>query len=209
MWGLVSRLAALLAVLLVAPIAGASGMPLSAAASAAPAAYTYDASAYVYDAPALLSSPDTAASYVRGSPSGPEVASWGRSVSAGDRGVAANTAEGAADAALAAGKTRGAASALQLADGSPPIVDVSGSARVINPEMQAALDSIPQDLRPGFHGWCSEIGCMNQALNEGRSLAGGTMRTVAIGDSPPGHSLPKAPCPTCEGVMRLFGVSAE
>lgn len=37
---------------------------------------TYDTAVYAYDAPALSSSPDTAASYVRGSPSGPGVGLW-------------------------------------------------------------------------------------------------------------------------------------
>ena len=90
-WGLVSRLIALLTALLVAPIAGGSGTPLSAAASAAPTAYTYDASAYVYDAPAQLSSPDIAATYVRGLPSRPEGASGEQSAFVSDHGVAANS----------------------------------------------------------------------------------------------------------------------
>lgn len=53
---------------------------------------TYDTVAYAYDAPALLSSPDAVSAPVRGSPSGPEAASWGRSASVRDRGVAAETA---------------------------------------------------------------------------------------------------------------------
>ena len=69
----------------------------SAAAVAAVPGSTYDTAAYVYDAPALLSSPSAAATYVRGSPSGPEVVSRVRSVSARGRGVAANTVGRAAD----------------------------------------------------------------------------------------------------------------
>lgn len=90
--GLVSRLVALLAALLVAPIAGASGTPLLAAASAAPAAYTYDASAYVYDALVLLSSPDTVTRDARGSTAGPGVGPRVSYVAVGRFGVAANTA---------------------------------------------------------------------------------------------------------------------
>lgn len=53
---------------------------------------TYDTAVYAYDAPALLSSSDTAASYVRGAPSGPVAMPWARPASVRDRGVAANTA---------------------------------------------------------------------------------------------------------------------
>lgn len=84
-WGLVSRLTALLAALLVAPFAGASGTPLSAAAT------TYDTAAYTYDAAALLSVPNAATTEPRGSPLRPEVVSWGTSVAIGGFGVAANT----------------------------------------------------------------------------------------------------------------------
>jgi hypothetical protein len=53
---------------------------------------TYDVPAYAYDAPAELSSPDTVTTYVRGSPSGPEAVSWGRSVSVSACCSAANSA---------------------------------------------------------------------------------------------------------------------
>ena len=82
---------ALLATLLIAPIAGASGTPSSAAATGGPATSTYDTAAYVYDAPAWLSSQSTVVSYMRGSPSGPEAVSWGRSASVRGGAVAANT----------------------------------------------------------------------------------------------------------------------
>ncbi len=100
-WGLVSRLIALLTALLVAPIAGGSGTLLSAAASAAPATYTYDASAYAYDALARSSSPDSVASYVRGSPPASEVASWVSHVSIARDGVAADTGAGAVGSGVA------------------------------------------------------------------------------------------------------------
>ena len=102
--------------------------------------------------------------------------------------------------ALAGGKTRGAASELHL-PGGKTIVDVSGSARVLIPDMVDALESVPEEIRPDWHQWCSEIGCMNTALNDGEALEGGTMRTVAIGDSSPGHLMIKPACPTCSWVM--------
>lgn len=79
--------AALLATLAIVPVVGATPTPL------APLASTYDTVAYVYDAPALLSSQSATTKYVRGSPSGPEVASWVSPVSVVRGVVAANTAE--------------------------------------------------------------------------------------------------------------------
>lgn len=90
-----------------------SGLLGAAPASAALAAYGYDASAYVYDGPAQRSSPDTAASYARGSPSGPEATSRGRSVSVGDRGVAANSVPAVAPRVLTAAEQRSVASLQQ------------------------------------------------------------------------------------------------
>lgn len=81
-------------VVALATLAAAVGLPgLALPASARPSASTYDASTYVYDAPALLSSQSAAAPYVRGSPPGPRLASWGRSASARGCCVAANTAD--------------------------------------------------------------------------------------------------------------------
>ena len=91
-WGLVSRLTALLAAVLIAPLADVFGVPVSATAVAAPAAYSYDAATHAYDGPARLSSPHSVARDARGSPSGPGAVSWGRSVSVGGVVVAANTA---------------------------------------------------------------------------------------------------------------------
>lgn len=72
-------------------LTGAGSLAGAAPASAATSTYAYDSAGYTYDAPALLSSPDTAALYVRGSPSGLAAAAWEGSVAAGGRGVAANS----------------------------------------------------------------------------------------------------------------------
>lgn len=81
-----------------AVLAGVLAVPLglagASAVSAAAPAYSYGAVAYVYDAPTKQLSPDTVASSVRGSPSGPEVASWGRSASVGGCCTAAKTEGG-------------------------------------------------------------------------------------------------------------------
>lgn len=126
-----------------------------------------------------------------------------------DNGDKCKTAQDAANDALEGGQTRGAASRLTLPDGGDSITDVSGSPRSINPDMQSALDSVPEDVRAPWHGYCSEIGCMNEALKQGRSLAGGEMETVAIGDSAPGHLEPKPACGSCSWVMDIFGVAED
>ncbi|GEK19066.1 hypothetical protein CPE01_27990 [Cellulomonas persica] len=74
-------------------VVGLAGLVVGeATASAVGTTYAYDTAAYVYAAPARLLPPDTVARDVRGSPSGPGAASWGRSVSVGGDVVAANTA---------------------------------------------------------------------------------------------------------------------
>lgn len=86
---------ALLAAVLIATVgvlAQVAGMAGAVSASAAATTYAYDSVAYVYDAPARLSSQSAAASYVRGSPSGPDVASREGSASTHGCCVAANTA---------------------------------------------------------------------------------------------------------------------
>lgn len=63
----------------------------SPSAAATPAS-TYDTAVYTYDGLALLSPPDSVAKDARGSPPRLGAVSWGRSVSVGHAGVAANTA---------------------------------------------------------------------------------------------------------------------
>lgn len=75
-------------------VVGLAGLVVGeATASAVGTTYAYDTAAYVYAAPARLLPPDTVARDVRGSPSGPGAASWGRSVSVGGDVVAANTVD--------------------------------------------------------------------------------------------------------------------
>jgi hypothetical protein len=85
----------LFAILVGAVLALAFASPAGAAIASTPAitvqqgaTCAYDTPAHVYDAPARLSSPDTVATDVRGSPPGLGDVSWGRSVSVA-RGVVA------------------------------------------------------------------------------------------------------------------------
>lgn len=82
---------AVLALVVAAPL-GATVVAVPAIAVQQGANSAYDAVAYVYDAPALLSSQSESTTYVWGSPSGPEAASWGRSASTRGCCVAAETA---------------------------------------------------------------------------------------------------------------------
>lgn len=77
----------------VAVLAAVFGVFAAGSASAVLATYTYDAAVYAYDAPARFSSPDTAATHLRGSPSWSEVASAGTLVVAGACCTAANTGD--------------------------------------------------------------------------------------------------------------------
>lgn len=86
-------------ILVVATALSAVFVAASASASAVTSTYGYDTAAHVYDAPALFSSPDTATSYLRGSPPGPEVASREGSPSTRGCCVAAGTGDDVAGAA--------------------------------------------------------------------------------------------------------------
>ncbi|NRF13130.1 toxin TcdB middle/N-terminal domain-containing protein [Vibrio coralliilyticus] len=109
-----------------------------------------------------------------------------------------------ADDALAAGKKRGAASQLDVEG--QTFKDVSGEHGIIHPKLQHALDTTPTSQQSKTHGFCAEIGCINQALKAGVDPAGGKMTTVAIGKTPPGHGKDKAACSTCSHVMHKFGI---
>lgn len=114
-------------------------------------------------------------------------------------------AEAAADAALAAGKKRGAAAQLDV--NGKTFTDISGAKSNLHPDLQKALDNVPQSQRAPWHGKCAEIGCINQVLQSGVNPSGGTMRAVNIGKSGAGHRTPKAACSTCSNVADQFGVN--
>jgi hypothetical protein len=118
----------------------------------------------------------------------------------------ASSAEAAADAALAAGRQRGAAAQLDVAGARLTDVSTGDAPRTNHAAVQDALDAVPRGERARWHGGCAEIGCLNQALEAGVDLTGGAMRAVAIGESNPGHGLPKKACSTCKNVMTQFGV---
>ncbi|TNH04333.1 PAAR domain-containing protein [Testudinibacter sp. TR-2022] len=114
------------------------------------------------------------------------------------------SAEKSADIALSNGKLRGAAAELKV--NGRTYTDISGSNTPMHPSMQTALDNVPIKERAPWHGYCAEIGCMNQALYAGQSLKGARGRAVNIGTSGKGHNTPKKPCSTCSNVATQLGV---
>jgi hypothetical protein len=115
------------------------------------------------------------------------------------------TAESTANAALAAGKASGAASELVI--GNKVYTAVSGESVPENAAMTGALMGTPKASQAQWHGGCAEVGCITKALNDGQNPAGGTIRTVNIGDSGSGHNTPKDPCISCQDIIKHFKVN--
>jgi len=113
------------------------------------------------------------------------------------------------DTALAAGRTSGAAAELRV--GGEVFIDVStgGAARTLHPDVEAAYEQVPLEMRAPWHGHCAEAGCLSQALNAGVDPAGGSSRAVNIGNSGKGHGTAKPTCSSCSYVLDLFGVKHD
>ena len=109
-----------------------------------------------------------------------------------------------ADAAKAGGKTSGVAGEFRV--GGQTLVDVSGSQTPIRPEVQEALDSVPENLRPKWHGGCAEPRCVSQALDAGLDPSTGSMTAYQIGDVNPQvpHGGVRSPCASCEVLRDWF-----
>lgn len=120
------------------------------------------------------------------------------------QGAARTPAQIAADAAATAGKASGATAQFEV-DGRT-FVDVSGSSTPLAPEVKAALDSVPMELRPKWHGGCAEPRCVSKALRARLDPSKGVMGAVQIGDNgrvP--HGALKPPCPSCQVLRKVFG----
>lgn len=139
-------------------------------------------------------------------------ASFGLNRAVASAGGACTTiANGAELAADAAGITEQAVLPLRLRVGDRVFVDVStgGRSRTLHPQVQAALDKVPQAQRAPWHGHCAEPGCLSQALKAGVNPAGGTSRAVNIGTSGRGHGTLKPTCSSCKNVLDQFGVKHD
>lgn len=111
-----------------------------------------------------------------------------------------------ADEAQEAGRKRGAAASLRTRDGQT-FNATSGSNNSIHPDVQEALDSVPESEQPGFHTKCAEPACISKALDAGADPRGGDMQIVRIRPlNHPGHGTPIGPCTSCQRVLDWFGI---
>ena len=125
-------------------------------------------------------------------------------------GSGAHNVKDAADIALASGKNQGAAA--QLTVNGKVYTGVSGNIGTMHPKVQEALDSVPVNKREKWHGYCGEISCANQALEDSTnngSISGGHCCAVNIGNSGKGHGTPKKTCRSCQGALDHLGVKYD
>jgi RHS repeat-associated protein len=77
-----------------------------------------------------------------------------------------------------------------------------------HPAVQEALDGVPENVRPPFHGECAEIDSLSQALDAGDHVAGGVVSTARVrGPNSPAHGTAIPPCPSCQHVLDKMGVT--
>ena len=68
--------------------------------------------------------------------------------------------------------------------------------------MEEALSRVPARYRNmRIFGRCAEIGCLNQALQQGRSVKGAVLDTRDVGVTSPGHGEVKPACGVCRSVI--------
>ncbi|MCU5771725.1 DUF6531 domain-containing protein [Erwiniaceae bacterium BAC15a-03b] len=118
-----------------------------------------------------------------------------------------DSAENAADRALQGGKRSGAAAEIKA--GGKVYTGVSGDAVPHNRDVTGALMGTPAKERAPWHGGCAEIVCLDKALNEGVNVKGASVKAVNIGISGAGHNTPKPLCPSCQSVLKFFGVAIK
>jgi hypothetical protein len=82
----------------------------------------------------------------------------------------------------------------------------SGFRRAVDPRVRAALDSVPEAVRPAFHGRCAEIDCLNQAIADGGDVTSSVVSTARVrGLASAAHGTPIQPCRSCEWVLKQLG----
>lgn len=86
---------------------------------------------------------------------------------------------------------------------------VSGDIVPHNRDVTAALMGTPAKERAPWHGGCAEIVCLDNALNDGVSVKGASVKAVNIGISGDGHNTSKPLCSSCQSVLKFFGVNVE
>lgn len=112
-----------------------------------------------------------------------------------------------ADIAQAAGRTTGVASALRVGDRVFTDVSTGGAPRTLHPAVEAALDRVPNSLRPRFHTMCAEPGCLSQAFEAGLDPRGGASAAVRIrGVGKAAHGTLRTACPSCATILDELGI---
>lgn len=84
----------------------------------------------------------------------------------------------------------------------------SGFSEPNHPEVQHALDNVPNGSRSPFHGRCAEIDCLNQSYTAGDIPSGGALGTARVrGPNSAAHGTPIEPCASCADVLQQLGVA--
>lgn len=124
---------------------------------------------------------------------------------AGDDPKTNDRARQVADEQQAAGRTQGTAGSLETKDGK--VHNSTSGQKAHHPEVQRALDNVPQDQRSPYHGKCAEPGCISKSLESGSDPRGGNMETAKIRKpGNPQHGEPHEPCGTCKWLLDFFGI---
>jgi hypothetical protein len=95
--------------------------------------------------------------------------------------TAISAARGAAAVARTQGATGGATSGAVTTSGevfTGASTKAGGAGVATNPTVQAALDAVPQAVRPAYHGCCGEIAVMSNILNAGSKVEGAIVATA-------------------------------
>jgi hypothetical protein len=82
----------------------------------------------------------------------------------------------------------------------------------LHPDVQAAYDRVPQEIRERVgnqHGRCGEAEALSDAMRAGVDPRGGAMAAVEVrAPGNPKHGVPKPPCESCQHVLDQLGVTA-
>ena len=106
------------------------------------------------------------------------------------------------------GKTSGAAANLQV--GNINITGISGRVgKDVHPQLQKALDNVPEDEQAPWHGNCAEVDAINKALKQGINVAGATVDVVNINCNDKRHGTHKPACSSCSNVLKQFGIHSN
>ncbi|MBW5425507.1 hypothetical protein GKQ77_28780, partial [Streptomyces sp. BG9H] len=82
----------------------------------------------------------------------------------------------------------------------------------LHPDIQAAYDDVPLDIRQrmgGQHGRCGEAEALSDAMKAGVNPRGGVMAAVNVrAEGNAAHGTPKPPCESCADVLGRLNIRA-